>query len=352
MARVTGLLEREDELELLVAVADGAAADRGSVVFVGGEAGIGKTSLVRELRERVGGQLSYLMGACEPLSVPVPLAPLRQLAEAAGAGDLAELGSDDKLVLTRALVGALERRAPVVAVVEDVHWADPLTLDLVRLLARRVEEMPVALVLTLRDDEVAANRPLELLLGDLASAPAVRRIALRPLSDRAIRELAGSSGVDVAELARATGGNPFLVVEAVAAGGRLPASVRDASLARAGGDAFEIAIVHLEAAERMGNADLGAQCQGPIEKSAKAGLQAEISRQPPDLLLGAPAVEGEHIGREVVVRPDHVAFESRPLEVVDIRVDLCERARIFGAAVGATRDVGDLLERSLINVHG
>jgi DNA-binding CsgD family transcriptional regulator len=234
MARVTGLLERENDLEMLAAVVDRAIAGTGCAVFVGGDAGIGKTSLVRELRERVGDRVSYLMGACEPLSVPVPLAPLRELAEAAGAGDLAELGSDDKLVLTRALVGALERRAPVVAVVEDVHWADPLTLDLVRLLARRVEGMPVVLVLTLRDDEVAANRRLELLLGDLASAPAVRRIALRPLSDRAIRELAGSSGVDVAELARATGGNPFLVVEAIAAGGRLPASVRDASLARAG----------------------------------------------------------------------------------------------------------------------
>ncbi len=231
---MTGLLEREDELELLVAAADRAAAGSGCVVFVAGEAGIGKTSLVRALRDRIGERVCCLIAGCEPLSVPVPLAPLRELAESAGAGDLAELGSDDKLVLARALVGALTRCSPIVAVVEDVHWADPLTLDLVRLLARRVEGMPVALVLTFRDDEVAANRPLELLLGDLASAPAVRRIALRPLSDRAVRELAGSSGVDVAELARATGGNPFLVVEAVAAGGRLPASVRDAALARAG----------------------------------------------------------------------------------------------------------------------
>jgi len=231
---VTGLLEREDELESLVAAADGAAASSGCIVLVGGEAGIGKTSLVRALRDRIGERVCCLIAGCEPLSVPVPLAPLRELTESAGAGDLAELGSDDKLVLVRELVGALERRAPVVAVVEDVHWADPLTLDLVRLLARRVEGLPVALVLTFRDDEVAANRPLELLLGDLASAPAVRRIALRPLSGRAVRELAGSSGVDVAELARATGGNPFLVVETVAAGGRLPASVRDAALARAG----------------------------------------------------------------------------------------------------------------------
>jgi DNA-binding CsgD family transcriptional regulator len=234
MARVTGLLEREDELGLLVAVADGAAAGSGRMVLVGGEAGIGKTSLVRELRQRISERVCFLIGACEPLSVPVPLGPLRELAEAAGAEDLAELGSDDKLVLTRALVRALERRAPVVAVIEDVHWADPLTLDLVRLLARRLEGLGLVLVLTFRDDEVAANRPLELLLGDLAAAPAVDRIALRPLSDRAIRELAGSSGVDVAELAQVTGGNPFLVVEAVAAGGRLPASVRDASLARAG----------------------------------------------------------------------------------------------------------------------
>ena len=228
------LLEREDELGVLVDAVRGAAAGRGSVLLVAGEAGIGKSSLLRELKERTGERVTFLIGACEPLSVPVPLAPVRELVEAAGGGDLIDLGSDDRLVLARRVASVLDTRAPVVAVIEDVHWADPLTLDLMRLLVRRVPQMAVAIVATFRDDELAANRELGLLLGDLTRAPGVRRIGLRPLSHAAVRELAGPNGLDVGQLVRATGGNPFLVVEAIAAGDRLPASVRDAALARAG----------------------------------------------------------------------------------------------------------------------
>jgi predicted ATPase len=229
-----GLLEREDELGMLAGVVDGAVGGSGCLVLVAGEAGIGKTSLVREVRDRARKQVSFLIAACEPLSVPVPLGPLRELVEAAGADDLTELGSDDRLVLARACVKALAERAPAIAVIEDVHWADPLTLDLIRILARRVEEMSVAIIVTYRGDEVAANPSLGLLLGGLATSPVVRRMELRTLSDDAVRRLAGPKGFDTAEIVRVTGGNPFLVVEALAAGGRLPASVRDAALARAG----------------------------------------------------------------------------------------------------------------------
>lgn len=231
---VVGLLEREDELALLVRAVDEADRGRGCVLLVAGEAGIGKTSLVRALRAELADEVTFLFGACEPLSVPVPLQPLRELLDAAGADDLAALGSDDRLMLARSVLSTLAERAPAVAVVEDAHWADPLTLDLLRILARRVEECGVAILVTYRDDEVAANPALGLLLGDLASSPAVRRIVLRPLSDAAVGELAAASGLDGPRLLRATGGNPFLVVEAIAAGGGLPASVRDAALARAG----------------------------------------------------------------------------------------------------------------------
>ena len=228
------LLEREDELGVLAGAVGEAVGGRGCVVLVGGEAGIGKTSLVRALRAELPDAVSFLSGACEPLSVPVPLQPLRELLDAADGRDLTALGSDDRLLLARSLLSALAERAPAVAVVEDAHWADPLTLDLLRILARRLEEAGVAMVVTYRDDEVAANPALGLLLGDLASSPAVRRILLRPLSDAAVAELAAASGLDGGRLLDATGGNPFLVIETIAAGGGLPASVRDAALARAG----------------------------------------------------------------------------------------------------------------------
>jgi DNA-binding CsgD family transcriptional regulator/tetratricopeptide (TPR) repeat protein len=231
---VAQLLERERPLEMLAEGAAEAAAGTGRLVFVGGEAGIGKTSLIRALRDRLGDKFTFLIGACEPLSVPVPLGPVRELVEAAGAEDPLQLESNDRLLLVRAWEAALEPHLPAVAVIEDAHWADPLTLDLVRLLVRRLERLPVALILTFREDEVAANPPLRLLLGDLASAPGVTRIQLHPLTPNAVQELAGPTGLDGVELARVTGGNPFLVVETLASGGQLPASVRDAALARAG----------------------------------------------------------------------------------------------------------------------
>jgi predicted ATPase len=171
------LLERDAELEALGRVLTGLETGGGCLVLVGGEAGIGKTSLVRELRERAGGSPRFLVGACEPLSVPVPLGPLRELAEGAGAADPAELAGD-RLLLVRRLLEALTALAPVAAVIEDAHWADPTTLDVVRLLARRLEGTRVALLVTYRDDEVAANPALEQLLGDLATHPGVRRISL------------------------------------------------------------------------------------------------------------------------------------------------------------------------------
>ncbi len=228
------LLEREAELAALAGLVDAAVSGRGSVTLVAGEAGSGKTSLVNALRERVGGEsVAFLVGACEPLSVPVPLAPLRELSELAGGGDLNELRSDDRLVLARALLRSLAARAPAVAVVEDVHWADPMTFDLLRLLTRRIGDSGVALLVTYRDDEVSANPQLGLLLGDLATRTAVTRLELRPLSEAAVRELAAPQQ-DARELVRLTGGNPFLVVEAIATGNRLPATVREAALARAG----------------------------------------------------------------------------------------------------------------------
>ena len=227
--RVDWLLERDAELEAVTAAVEAVRSGRGAVVLVRGEAGIGKTSLLRAVRERI--VLPFHVGRCEPLSVPEPLGPLRELAAAVGLAGFTELAAGDRRGLARALQAALTSHGPAVAAIEDLHWADPATLDVVRILARRAEGAALALVVTLRDDELAANRPLAVLLGDLATDPGVTRVTLRPLSLEAVRRLAGSEA-DADEVARVTGGNPFLVTEALAAGGELPASVRDATLAR------------------------------------------------------------------------------------------------------------------------
>ena len=116
-------------------------------------------------------------------------------------------------------------------IVEDVHWADGASLDVLTFLGRRIEELAALIVLTFRDDELSAEHPLQRVLGALAPA-AVRRVHVPPLSREAVAALAGAPAD---ELYDATGGNAFFVTEAIAAGGELPPpSVRDAVLARAG----------------------------------------------------------------------------------------------------------------------
>ncbi len=153
--------------------------------------------------------------------MPVPLGPVRELFAATSADGVVP-DSADRFALARSLLDALDRPEPVVAVIEDAHWADPATLDVLRLVARRVERTGVVVIVTYRDDELAANRALALLVGDLATVPEVRRLTLRRLSDSAVQSLAASTGVDPRELLRLTSGNPFLVVEALAARDGLP----------------------------------------------------------------------------------------------------------------------------------
>src|SRR5690242_2209168 len=91
---VERLLERETELEMLDGVIEQAVDGHGALVLVGGEAGAGKTSLTRAVRTRSAGRAAFLTGSCEPLSVPVPLAPIRELFDAAG-GLPKDVGSAD-----------------------------------------------------------------------------------------------------------------------------------------------------------------------------------------------------------------------------------------------------------------
>jgi predicted ATPase len=100
-------------------------------------------------------QSPFHVGRCEPLSVPEPLGPIRELAASVSAAHIPELAADDRRSLACALQSALTSRGPSVAVIEDVHWADPASLDVLRILARRAEDAPLALVVTLRDDELA-----------------------------------------------------------------------------------------------------------------------------------------------------------------------------------------------------
>ena len=173
-----------------------------------------------------------LWGGCDPLFTPRPLGPLFAIAEYAG-GELEEVVQRGVLPheVVAALARELQARAPTVFVLEDLHWADEATLDVLRLLARRVETVPALIVASYRDDELDRAHPLRIVLGELATNRAVARLRLAPLSPAAVAQLAEPHGVDSDELYRKTAGNPFFVVEALAAqGDEIPDTVRDAVL--------------------------------------------------------------------------------------------------------------------------
>jgi DNA-binding CsgD family transcriptional regulator/tetratricopeptide (TPR) repeat protein len=229
------LLERSDQLAALAEVLDAVLADgAGTLVFVGGEAGVGKTTLLQAFCDDRRASARILWGACEGLLTPGPLGPLFDVAEVTG-GELEELVSRDARPheVTGALVRELAAGRTTIVVLEDLHWADEATLDVLRLLARKVQAVPALVLASYRDDELDRAHPLTVVLGELATARAVVRVRVPPLSADAVGALAEPHGIDAHDLYRQTNGNPFYVTEVLAAGTpEIPHTVRDAVLAR------------------------------------------------------------------------------------------------------------------------
>jgi DNA-binding CsgD family transcriptional regulator/tetratricopeptide (TPR) repeat protein len=227
------LLERHDQIARLRVAIDQAQSGGGKLVVVTGEAGVGKTALLDSIRD-CGEAVRVWTGSCERLFTPRPLGPLADIASKAGGrlGAVVGRGAPVHEVFP-VLLEELSSTATVM-VIEDVHWADEATLDVIVLLARRMAATCSLAIITSRD-ELPRDHPLRLVLGDLASA-GVERLRLSPLSLHAVRLLAEPHAVDAEELFQRTGGNPFYVTEVLATGGGdLPPSVRDAVLARAAG---------------------------------------------------------------------------------------------------------------------
>ncbi|WP_428342035.1 ATP-binding protein [Mycobacterium sp.] len=251
---VNPLLEREAPLAQLNALARRAArGGPGEVVLLRGEAGVGKTALLARFADQREPRLRVLRGWCDPLGAPRPLGPLTDALSGldgdAGAALAAAVDSGQTARIYRQLLSALADGSRWVWVIEDAHWADGATLDLVRFLSRRISALRLLLVISFRDDELAPAHPLAVTLGDLANCAKVNRIELLPLSLPAVATLAAGSGVNAGQLHQVSGGNPFFVTEVLAAGPdaltreALPRSVSEAvcgRLARLSAKAREI----------------------------------------------------------------------------------------------------------------
>lgn len=236
MATRERLLERATVLAELDQAQRAVARGAGRMVLLRGEAGVGKTAVIARFVDRPGQRARVLRGWCDPLTSPRPLGPLvDMLADTSGeqaAGLRAAVDAGDTEAIYARLIALFDNDTASVCVIEDVHWADGATLDLLRFLSRRIASLPLLLVVSYRDDEIGDQHPLAVLLGDLATSAAVNRIRLEPLSKAAVAELSAGTGTNAASLHRLTGGNPFYVTEILAAGSdtreALPRSVSEA----------------------------------------------------------------------------------------------------------------------------
>jgi DNA-binding CsgD family transcriptional regulator/tetratricopeptide (TPR) repeat protein len=327
------LVEREDVLAALLPLLDEAAAGRGRLVFLGGEAGIGKTSLATAVVEAAAGTLTVRRGGCDNIATAAALGPVAEAVP-----ELSDLIDSDagvnRLRLFRR-VRAVLSSSPTLVLLEDVHWADEATLELLRFLGRRLDDIPLLILVTFRADEVGSDHPLAVVRGDLATSAAVSQVRLGPLSVAGVRRLVETAGsaLDPDEVHRNTGGNPFYVTELLATGEqRLPASVRDAVLARA--------------------ARLSAPARQVLAAAAVLGPRAEL-----DLLLavsGQPAAAVDECVELGMLVGDRWGWSFRH-ELARLAVDetLSPGARraLHATALAALRETGGADDRRLAH-HG
>ena len=228
------LLERKTALDALAEIAAQARSGEGRLLLLEGEAGVGKSALLEQFTHDLPDS-RLLSGACDGMFTPRPLGPLFDIAQQVH-GRLQSLCRADasREQLFDALLTELCEPGPLpVVVIEDVHWADEATLDLLGFLARRIREIAVLLIVSYRNDELADTHPLRIALGHLAVQRCARQPSLAPLSAQAVRMLSAGAGRP-GGVVQVTGGNPFYVREVLEAGlGEVPGSARDVVLARA-----------------------------------------------------------------------------------------------------------------------
>jgi len=335
------LLEREEELELLHSLLEDLPHSGGKVVLIRGEAGIGKSSLVRGFLSSIGDSARVHLGFCDDLQTPRPFGPLWDMArEDAPLRQALEAG--DRHVAMQAFLELCTGSAqPAVIVLEDTHWSDEATLDAIKYVGRRFAHANALMLLTYRNEEVDFEHPLRTVLGALPSE-SVTRIELSGLSRVGVARILSNSGLDADRVLEATKGNPFYVTEmALSVGDEVPSSVRDSVMARVGrlSSMARATLLQLSVIpERTNRREL---------ESLFGDIEAGISEGEHHGLL---EVDGETVGfrHELIRRAIEASLTTSEgvrihKKVLDVLPDGTDPARLVHHAVGAG-DIDRLVE--------
>ena len=337
------LLERDAHLARLRELLPSAGRGSGHIALVAGEAGIGKTALIGAFAVEIPAHGRVLWGTCDPIDPPRPFAPVTDVAARVGGPLLSALEAGDRTRVFDAFLDVLRRpvSGPSILVLDDLHWADHATLDLLRVVGRRLRDLPVLVIGTYRDHDVEAGHPLRRALGDLPPN-VVSVIPLQPLSPAAVGELAAGTGLDAGTLHDRTAGNPFYVSEVLASGTlEVPSTVRDAVLAR---------VARLPAGARRvlgAAAVLGHRCDleelQSVEPHGPSAVDACVARG--ILIQEGSAVSFRHaIAHEAVLDAltpaERLRLHRRALAILETRG--VDAARLVHHAFGAGDDAAVL----------
>jgi DNA-binding CsgD family transcriptional regulator len=379
---------RTEELQRLSAALDRAAQGRPQVALLAGDAGVGKTRLLAELIARAQGRgVRVLAGGCVELGdIGLPYLPvLDALREFAAGPEEAELLAEvamtapainrllpgvvsagaagaragdslDQLQVFDAVRALLVRRAersPVMLVLEDLHWADRATRDLLGFLARTLRSGRVTLVASYRSDELHRRHPLRPLLAELIRLPVVERIELIPFSQAELSEhLEAIAGVPllverVARIYDRSEGNPFYAEQLLAPGVgdtevALPATLAEVLLARVqtlSEPAQQVLRVAAVAGRRVSHRLL-AEAAGRPEPELEQGLREAVGAG----VLVADNTSGTYVFRHALLQ-EAVYGDVLPGEQVRLH------AAYARALAGAPEGVGAELAHHCLRSH-
>ncbi len=329
------VLEREALLGGLDSLLGEAVWHGGRLVLVRGEAGIGKSTLVKVFTSGRDGRV--LWGTCDPVTPPRPLGPVFDMAHQGSPGLRQALDAGDRHLVSSAFLGLLRAEGgPRIAVFEDVQWADDATLDLLKVVGRRIHQLPALVVLTIRDEDVGPDHPLSTTLGDIPPTSMVS-VPLPPLSMSAVRQLTSGTGIDPVALHAAAGGNPFFVTEVVASGGAdLPSTVRDAVWARVQRLPEESREVLLAAAVMGPRCDVDVLCRvagASLEAVVLCVAQGMLRRH--DSAVAFPHQLAQRAVLESGTRSSRIRLHARALAVLSERPGVVEPSELARHALEA-----------------